>query len=139
MSGSELRDGIGGARLVICNDYEFELIRQKTGHDEDDVPESGGGADHHPRRGGLLGFRRAAAATCKRCRPSRIVDPTGVGDAFRGGLMKGERRARPARPARRSAAWRRLTRWSTSAARVMPTPPQEFKARYEEHSVGWRA
>ena len=37
MSGAELRDGIAGARLVICNDYEFELIRQKTGMGEDDV------------------------------------------------------------------------------------------------------
>src|SRR2546422_608011 len=37
MSGDELRDGIAGARLVICNDYEFELIRQKTGMGEDEV------------------------------------------------------------------------------------------------------
>src|SRR5262249_36634997 len=35
MSGDELRDGIAGARLVICNDYEFELIRQKTGLSEE--------------------------------------------------------------------------------------------------------
>ena len=34
MSGDELRDGAVGAALVICNDYEFELIRQKTGMDE---------------------------------------------------------------------------------------------------------
>ena len=34
LSGGELHDGIKGARLVICNDYEFELIRQKTGLDE---------------------------------------------------------------------------------------------------------
>src|SRR5207249_4857985 len=31
MSGDDLRDGIVGARVAICNDYEFELIRQKTG------------------------------------------------------------------------------------------------------------
>ena len=37
MSGDELRDGIDGAAIVICNDYEFELIRQKTGLDEDAV------------------------------------------------------------------------------------------------------
>src|SRR5882762_8684047 len=37
MSGEELRDGLLGARLVICNDYEFELIRQKTELDEHDV------------------------------------------------------------------------------------------------------
>jgi hypothetical protein len=29
--GDELKDGIVGAFMVICNDYEFELIRQKTG------------------------------------------------------------------------------------------------------------
>src|SRR2546421_7599880 len=37
MSGDELRDGVTGARLVICNDYEFELVRQKTGLGEDTV------------------------------------------------------------------------------------------------------
>src|SRR5262245_12737170 len=31
MSGDELRDGIDGASIVIVNDYEFELLRQKTG------------------------------------------------------------------------------------------------------------
>src|SRR5215212_8110525 len=30
MTGADLRNGIAGARLVISNDYEFELIRQKT-------------------------------------------------------------------------------------------------------------
>ena len=34
MSGEELAAGISGAFMVICNDYEFELLRQKTGLDE---------------------------------------------------------------------------------------------------------
>src|SRR5438045_2518460 len=37
LSGDDLRDGITGARLVICNDYEFELIRQKTALGEDTI------------------------------------------------------------------------------------------------------
>src|SRR5439155_25132396 len=37
MSGPELHDGLVGARIVMCNDYEFELIRQKTGMGESDV------------------------------------------------------------------------------------------------------
>ena len=37
MDGSQLRDGVEGAAIVICNDYEFELIRQKTGMSEADV------------------------------------------------------------------------------------------------------
>src|SRR4029077_4604548 len=37
MSGPELADGINGAYLVICNDYELELIREKTGMGETDI------------------------------------------------------------------------------------------------------
>src|SRR5216117_2575590 len=34
MAGDELREGVTGAALVIVNDYELELLRQKTGLDE---------------------------------------------------------------------------------------------------------
>src|SRR5437016_1305993 len=37
MSGEELKEGVIGAALVIANDYEFELMRQKTGLNEADV------------------------------------------------------------------------------------------------------
>jgi adenosine kinase len=37
MSGDELANGLTGAFMVICNDYELELIRQKTGKSESDI------------------------------------------------------------------------------------------------------
>src|SRR3954454_2565037 len=37
MTGDQLSEGIVGATIVICNDYEFELIRQKTGLGETDI------------------------------------------------------------------------------------------------------
>src|SRR5690349_23430779 len=37
MAGNELQDGMAGATIVICNDYEFELIRQKTGLSEEQI------------------------------------------------------------------------------------------------------
>jgi len=37
MSGDELRDGVTGAAIVIVNDYELELLRQKTGFSEADL------------------------------------------------------------------------------------------------------
>ena len=43
MSGDELRQGIEGAALVICNDYELELIRQKTGFGEAEILAHAGG------------------------------------------------------------------------------------------------
>jgi adenosine kinase len=90
LSGDELRDGISGARLVICNDYEFELIRQKTGLAEDGI--LGQAAALVITRGeeGCSIYERAGSRVdVKALTPHRIVDPTGVGDAFRGGLMKG--------------------------------------------------
>jgi len=99
MSGEELRDGITGASLVICNDYEFELIRQKTGLGEDGVLEEArslvitrgeDGCSIYERPGAGLGEPGSTLRTdVKSVPPHRIVDPTGVGDAFRGGLMKG--------------------------------------------------
>ena len=37
MEGDQLRDGVTGATIVIVNDYELELLRQKTGMNEDDI------------------------------------------------------------------------------------------------------
>jgi adenosine kinase len=42
MSGDELRDGITGATIVIVNDYELELLRQKTGLGESGILGLGG-------------------------------------------------------------------------------------------------
>jgi adenosine kinase len=89
MSGDELREGLAGAHIVVCNDYEFELIRQKTGLSEHDV-RTGARAlvvtrgEHGCRIHTADGDIEVPAVT-----PHRIVDPTGVGDAFRGGFMKG--------------------------------------------------
>ena len=89
MSGDELREGIVGADVVICNDYEFELTRQKTGMSEADV--LGVARVLIVTRGehGCRVYERGGRMDVKAVVPHRIVDPTGVGDAFRGGLMKG--------------------------------------------------
>jgi adenosine kinase len=89
MSGDELVDGVHGAALVIVNDYELELLRQKTGLSEGDlVREARALIVTRGERGSTVITRDewtdVAAVT-----PHRIIDPTGVGDAFRGGLMKG--------------------------------------------------
>jgi len=96
MSGDELRDGIAGARLVICNDYEFELIRQKTGMSEDLLLDQAQAlVITRGDQGCSLYERGAARADIKAITPHRIVDPTGVGDAFRGGFMKGMAAGKP--------------------------------------------
>jgi adenosine kinase len=89
MSGDELRDGLVGAAMVICNDYEFELLRQKTGFDEDAVVEQGGALVITRGEQGCTILEGRQQVAVPAVPPHRLVDPTGVGDAFRGGLLKG--------------------------------------------------
>lgn len=89
MSGPELRDGIAGSRVVICNDYEFELIRQKTDMQEADVLGVSEALIVTRGEDGCSIYEKTGRTDVKAVTPSRIIDPTGVGDAFRGGLMKG--------------------------------------------------
>src|SRR5205809_1860601 len=89
MSGDDLRDGMTGAAIVIVNDYELELLRQKTGLSEHDVLTLARALIvTRGERGSSVvtsdGWVEVAAVM-----PHRIVDPTGVGDAYRGGVMKG--------------------------------------------------
>lgn len=89
LDGALLTEVIAGAFMLVCNDYEFELICKKTGKtpaeilgmtqyaittlgDKGSRVQTGGATDH------------VAAVT-----PREVVDPTGAGDAFRGGLLKG--------------------------------------------------
>ncbi len=89
MSGDELRDGIVGASLVICNDYEFELIRQKTGMSEADVLETSEVLIITKGEHGSSILQKGTQIDVPAVPPTRLADPTGVGDAYRGGFMKG--------------------------------------------------
>jgi adenosine kinase len=133
MDGPQLRDGIEGAEIVICNDYEFELIRQKTGMGEADV--LGVAKALIVTRGEhgssvLTGDGRTDVAAVP---PDRIVDPTGVGDAFRGGVMKGLAMGRPLAQSARlgsvAATWVLEHLGGQSHAYTWA----EFVARYERH------
>jgi adenosine kinase len=89
MSGGELRDGVTGATIVIVNDYELELLRQKTGLGESDILGVARALIVTRGEHGSSVLTAAGQIDVEAVTPDRIVDPTGVGDAFRGGLMKG--------------------------------------------------
>lgn len=89
MSGPELAAGLDGAFMVVCNDYEFELIRQKTGLGEAEILARASllvvtRGEHGSRVMTVDGHTDVPAVPTV-----RIEDPTGVGDAYRGGFMKG--------------------------------------------------
>jgi adenosine kinase len=89
MSGEALRHGLLGAHLVICNDYEFEIIRQKLDIDAEVMLEHAAAVVVTRGAQGAVIRLRDRTIEIPAVQPVQIVDPTGVGDAFRGGFMKG--------------------------------------------------
>jgi adenosine kinase len=88
-SGEELERFIGAARWVTVNDYEWQLLKQKTGWGVRELTQ---------RVAALIVTRGAAGSTIYTrdaemaipCAEAReVVDPTGCGDAYRAGLMHG--------------------------------------------------
>ncbi|MEI6668612.1 MAG: carbohydrate kinase family protein [Acidobacteriota bacterium] len=89
MGGDELTRGLVGARIVVSNDYEFEIIREKTGFDERRLLETADAVVVTKGEKGATIVRRDETIEIPAVAPSTVADPTGVGDAFRGGFMKG--------------------------------------------------
>jgi adenosine kinase len=89
MDGSQLADGLAGAYMIIVNDYELELLRQKTGMSEEDLQQQAEVLVVTRGEQGCSVLTRGTRIDVAAVTPHRIADPTGVGDAFRGGFMKG--------------------------------------------------
>jgi len=89
MEGDELKAGLVGASIVISNDYEFELIREKTGLDADALLERSEAVIVTRGKDGSTIYTADGRIDVPAVPEHRVADPTGVGDAFRGGLMKG--------------------------------------------------
>lgn len=89
MSGDELSEGLTGAFILISNDYEFELIKQKTGLDQDQILKRVGMLVVTLGEHGCRVLTSGNQVDVPAVPTSRIEDPTGVGDAYRGGFLKG--------------------------------------------------
>ncbi len=134
MSGAELKDGIVGAHLVICNDYEFELVRQKTGLSEGDVlTQAKALVITRGEDGSSVYLSSGERIDVAAVRPHRIVDPTGVGDAYRGGLMKGMALRLPYEACARMGSVAATYALEHLGGQSHSYTFDEFSRRYEQH------
>jgi len=89
LEGPELARDMEGAYFLFVNDYEFDLISKKTGLDLERLLKHVSvlvitrGAD------GSSVYTGGKEYNIPVIPPARILDPTGVGDAYRGGFLTG--------------------------------------------------
>jgi adenosine kinase len=88
-TGEELREGLVGAYILVVNDYEFQLILQKTGLDESAILERSAAVIVTRGEKGSTFYLPGRSFDVPAVVPVHEADPTGVGDAFRAGFMKG--------------------------------------------------
>ena len=134
LSGEELSMGLRGSSILVINEYEFELLREKTNLTADQI--RGAPSEACVVTLGAEGSRIWSGGETHHVPPAvpRCVDdPTGVGDAYRAGLIKGMALGLP---------WHLCGRLgSTAAAYALEQPgPQshhyslnEFTTRLEGH------
>lgn len=90
MFGSEeLQRFISQARWVTLNDYEWQLVQQKTGWGVRELTERVQALIVTRGAGGSSIYTGGAQLSIPSAPVSKVVDPTGCGDAYRAGLIHG--------------------------------------------------
>jgi adenosine kinase len=89
LDASSLIEGIEGCMGLIVNDYELGLIVEKTGIDLEMISQSAAFIIITRGEYGVDLYSGDDFLTISAVHPQKILDPTGAGDAFRGGFLKG--------------------------------------------------
>jgi adenosine kinase len=89
LTAEELRTGIEGALAFFANDYEFGLVQKMTGMSPQDMLNYLQFVVVTRGSKGSTVYSKEKEYTIPVVPPEHIADPTGVGDAFRGGFLTG--------------------------------------------------
>ncbi len=85
----ELLECINEAFLLICNAYEFEMIKTKTQKSTEDLLQLTNQIIVTQGASGSMLISHAKQLSIKASAVESAIDPTGAGDAYRAGLLKG--------------------------------------------------
>ena len=88
-NGEELSHFVSLADYVTVNDYEAELLQEKTGKTLEQIAKGVKALIVTLGAQGSIIFTGGKQIPIPCAKPSAIVDPTGCGDAFRAGLLYG--------------------------------------------------
>jgi adenosine kinase len=132
LAGEELAQSVPGATYLLCNEYELAMIQNKTGWS---LAEIRGQVETLVltlgKRGSII-YRGSQEIPVPAVALAQIEDPTGAGDAFRGGFFAARLRGLPLAVCGRVGSLcsiYALEHIGTTTHRFTPT---EFVARYTE-------
>ncbi len=89
LNAPDVADAIDGCRILISNDYELDLITKKTALDRNDLIRRAGTVIVTLGEKGSQVLTAGGEINIPAIKPRKVEDPTGAGDAYRGGLISG--------------------------------------------------
>lgn len=90
MEGEDIRRLIDGAEYLFTNEYEAHLTEQKTGWSSEEIAQRvTTRVITHGKDGVTISTKGSESITVGVVPAEKVVDPTGVGDAFRAGFLAG--------------------------------------------------
>ncbi len=89
MSSEEIRNGVEGAHTLFVNEYEYQLLQKHTGLNQNDILKIVKFLVVTLGEKGAKIYADDQEYVVPAFPVKNIVDPTGVGDAFRGGFLRG--------------------------------------------------
>lgn len=89
LSAENLDQVINGCKILICNDYELNLIMNKTGFSKEDLLEKAESIIVTLGEAGSRILTSDGVVEIPSFTAKKVEDPTGAGDSYRGGLLSG--------------------------------------------------
>jgi adenosine kinase len=137
LTPDELKQGIQKAEILIGNDYEINLIKQKTGLTDEQLLEnnrllvttlgSQGSRIQAKTKNQTLNTLEIPPA-----KPIKVVDPAGAGDAYRAGFLAGYLNGLPLETAGRMGSLTGAYSVETYGTTTHHFTIEEFKKRYHK-------
>jgi len=129
----DLRTFISQARWVTLNDYEWELLQQKTGLS---IPEVTAQVEAlvitHGADGSVI-YTGGRVLKIPCAKPRAVVDPTGCGDAYRAGLIHGLLKGLDWETIGRTASLMGAIKIESRGPQNHEFTPAEFERRYQDN------
>lgn len=133
LDARQILEGIKGCAALIGNDYEFGMMARTTGVAEEElIAMAPLTVVTRGEEGSRLYARGAPTIEVPVAHPGQVVDPTGAGDAYLGGLAFGLSRGAPLPVAGRIAALAATYCIELKGCQEHRFGPPDFAARYEQ-------
>ncbi|MFN2145147.1 MAG: carbohydrate kinase family protein [Anaerolineales bacterium] len=133
VDGETLRNGITGSLALFVNEYEFELVLKMTGMSLEEILEKVGFVVVTMGSKGVRIYKGDEVLEVDPVPPQKIVDPTGAGDAFRGGFLTGYSRGWDFKTCARMGALSATYCLESDGPQGQSYTAEEYISRFRQH------